>query len=75
MVQDATARQAHSALGVATRLHGAHSPEAFAARRAYRTIRLAIQIGAVRDEINGFTPDERALILAAIDGHEETRNE
>ncbi|GEO95214.1 hypothetical protein [Kocuria turfanensis] len=75
MVQDATARQAHSALGVATRLHGAHSPEAFAARRAYRTIRLAIQIGAVRDEINGFNADERGILLTAIDGHEEIPNE
>jgi hypothetical protein len=75
VVNTATARQAHSALGVATRLHGADSPEALKARRAYRTVRLSSQIRAVRDELGEWTAAERVALLAALDGHEVSLNE
>lgn len=70
MVQTATARYAQSALAVATRTHGADSTQAAAARRAYRTARLASNVLAVRQEVGPWTATERAALLAAIDGNE-----
>lgn len=70
MAQSTAARQAHSALGVAARRHGPDSPEALAARRAFRTARLCSQILEVRDELDGFTTTELNAILAALKGQE-----
>lgn len=75
VAQSATARQAHSALGITARRYGTDSPEAGRARRAFRTARLCSQILAVREQLDGFAAVERNAILAAMDGREVNPSE